>query len=244
MIIPILKCFFGSAFFNSRRGNSACPKYSWLCGQCATLLRAYAVAHEEVEIALRDGPGGALHAALRSLRGTLQASVGDGTLKGVNVDRGVCLAQRGASQGAATTADACDEGADTRWSMLRLGGAVTRGVWRSGDVSLETVTGQGRAHRLTGAGTLDLPTGARVPAALERPADLEAPGEDAERLLAALDRAPREREARADVALPAIVEPVGRGLAGVGRCRQPRRGCRPGCVRQHHAPVSQAKSGY
>ena len=99
-------------------------------------------------------------ALLRSLRGTLQASVGDGTLKGVNVDRGVCLAQRGASQGAATTADACDEGADTRWSMLRLGGAVTRGVWRSGDVSLETVTGQGRAHRLTGAGTLDLPTGA------------------------------------------------------------------------------------
>ena len=100
-------------------------------------------------------------ALLRSLRGTLQASVADGTLKDVNVDRGICLAQRAVLAGATAHPAGCDEGADTGWSMLRLGGAVTRGVWRSVDVSLEIPAGHTNpAYRLTGAGTLDLPTGA------------------------------------------------------------------------------------
>jgi AsmA protein len=95
-------------------------------------------------------------ALLRSLRGTLKASVSDGTLKGVGVDRAICIARQGAAAGT----DACAAGTDTHWSMLRSGGEVMQGLWRSDDVSVDMVPGEtGTAYRLTGTGTFDLPTG-------------------------------------------------------------------------------------
>lgn len=92
-------------------------------------------------------------ALLRSLRGTLQATVHDGALKGIAIERQLCLAQ--------TAGKPCDRSPDARFSALRASGAVNRGVWRSGDVRLDLLPApSGRPERLTGTGTLDLPTGA------------------------------------------------------------------------------------
>lgn len=92
-------------------------------------------------------------ALLRSLRGTLQATVHDGALRGIAIERQLCLAQ--------TAGKPCDRSPDARFSALRASGAVNRGVWRSGDVRLDLLPApSGRPERLTGTGTLDLPTGA------------------------------------------------------------------------------------
>jgi AsmA protein len=96
-------------------------------------------------------------ALLRSLNGRLRATVGPGALKGINPDRSLCLAR---SAGGSAAGDGCDPSPDARFSMLRLGGRVAHGIWRSGDVLLEQQRRQSAAiYRVSGGGTLDLATG-------------------------------------------------------------------------------------
>lgn len=96
-------------------------------------------------------------ALLRSLNGRLRATVGPGALKGINPDRSLCQAR---SAGGSTAGDGCDPSPDARFSMLRLGGRVAHGIWRSGDVLLVQQRRQSAAiYRLSGGGTLDLATG-------------------------------------------------------------------------------------
>jgi AsmA protein len=95
-------------------------------------------------------------ALLRSLNGRLRVAMGAGALRGINPDRSLCR-ERAAGDRAA---DGCDPSPDARVSMLRLGGYVAHGVWRSGDVLLVQQRRQpGSIYRLFGGGTLDLATG-------------------------------------------------------------------------------------
>ena len=97
-------------------------------------------------------------ALLRSLRGTARLDLRDGVLEGVNVDRAICEAR--AAGGRGRPAEDCDASADTRIAALHLSGPIRDGVWRSEDLLLEQPRRQaGEFYRLTGAGTLDLPTG-------------------------------------------------------------------------------------
>lgn len=98
-------------------------------------------------------------ALLRSLQGTARLDLHDGVLEGINVDRAICLA-RGAG-GRGKSAEACDASADTRIAALHMTGPISDGVWRSDELILEQQRRQaGHVYRLTGAGTLDLPSGA------------------------------------------------------------------------------------
>ena len=97
-------------------------------------------------------------ALLRSLRGTARLGLRDGVLEGVNVDRAICEAR--AAGGRGKPGEACDASADTRISALHMSGPISDGVWRSENLFLEQQRRQaGHFYRLTGAGTLDLPTG-------------------------------------------------------------------------------------
>jgi AsmA protein len=97
-------------------------------------------------------------AFLRSLRGTARLDLRDGVLEGVNVERAIGEAR--AAGGRGKPAEACDAGAHARISALHMSGPISDGVWRSEDLFLEQQRRQaGHFYRLTGAGTLDLPTG-------------------------------------------------------------------------------------
>lgn len=100
-------------------------------------------------------------ALLRSLNGTLRLNGSDGVLKGINADRSICQARALLARARDKDATDCDPSPDTRFSALRMGGPVAAGVWRSNDLFLEQQRYRpGRFYRLTGAGTLDLVTGA------------------------------------------------------------------------------------
>lgn len=100
-------------------------------------------------------------ALLRSLNGTLRLNGSDGVLKGINADRSICQARALLAKARDKDATDCDPSPDTRFSALRMGGPVAAGVWRSNDLFLEQQRYRpGRFYRLTGAGTLDLVTGA------------------------------------------------------------------------------------
>jgi AsmA protein len=104
-----------------------------------------------------SGSVAAGEALLRSLNGRLRAAMGQGALKGINPDRSLCRAR---ARDGRDDDDGCDPSPDARFSMLRLGGYVAHGVWRSGDVLLVQQRRQsGSVYRLFGGGTLDLATG-------------------------------------------------------------------------------------
>jgi AsmA protein len=99
-------------------------------------------------------------ALLRSLNGTLRLNGSDGVLKGINADRSICQARALIAKARDKEATDCDPSPDTRFSVLRMGGPLAAGVWRSDDLFLEQQRYRpGRFYRLTGAGTLDLATG-------------------------------------------------------------------------------------
>lgn len=96
-------------------------------------------------------------ALLRSLNGRLRATVGPGALRGINPDRSLCQSR---SAGGRAAGDGCDPSPDARFSMLRLGGRVAHGIWRSSDVLLVQQRRQSSAiYRLFGGGTLDIASG-------------------------------------------------------------------------------------
>ncbi len=106
------------------------------------------------------GVAAAGDALLRSLNGTLRLSGSDGVLKGINADRSICQARGVMASARGKDAEECDPSPDTRFSTLRMSGPIAAGVWRSDDLFLEQQRYRpGRFYRLTGAGTLDLPSG-------------------------------------------------------------------------------------
>ena len=99
-------------------------------------------------------------ALLRSLNGTARVSGTDGVLKGINVDRSICLARAALDQARGKQADACDPSPDMRFPVLRVSGPIRAGVWRSDDLLVEQERFRmGRFYRITGAGQLDLSSG-------------------------------------------------------------------------------------
>jgi AsmA protein len=106
------------------------------------------------------GVAAAGDALLRSLNGTARVEGTDGVLKGVNVDRSVCLARAALDRARGKEAEPCDPSPDMRFPVLRMSGPIRAGMWRSNDLLLEQERFRGgRFYRITGAGELDLAGG-------------------------------------------------------------------------------------
>ena len=135
------------------RDVSMAPLLSALTGK-DTLHGRFAA---EAEVSGIAATGEAL---LRSLNGTARVSGTDGVLKGINPDRSICLARAALDRARNKAADDCDPSADARFSVLRLGGPIAAGVWRSDDLMVEQARFRAdRFYRLTGIGSLDLARG-------------------------------------------------------------------------------------
>jgi hypothetical protein len=83
------------------------------------------------------GVAAAGDALLRSLNGTARVEGTDGVLKGVNVDRSVCLARAALDRARGKEAEPCDPSPDMRFPVLRMSGPIRAGMWRSNDLLLE-----------------------------------------------------------------------------------------------------------
>ncbi|MFZ5492247.1 MAG: AsmA family protein [Pseudomonadota bacterium] len=106
------------------------------------------------------GVAAAGDALLRSLNGTARLDGADGVLKGINVDRSVCLARAALDRARGKEAEPCDPSPDMRFPVLRVSGPIRAGVWRSNDFLVEQERFRGgRFYRITGAGDLDLAGG-------------------------------------------------------------------------------------
>lgn len=104
-----------------------------------------------------DARGNNVEQLIAALNGTVSFDVRDGEIKGINVDRAICLARSQLKQLQQKTVRECPDSPDTEFATLAGNAVIKNGVVNNERVSVEQVRkgGTGRLG-ISGYGTVDL----------------------------------------------------------------------------------------